>query len=131
MRGKAERMLADEALDALDVAGLESRDDPHVVLDRARLARYLLAHRHGADRAHVDEQVLGHLVDQPAAAEPDDRLVELDVRLRVLVRMLFRLLGLELVEDMPQAGDVLRPGPLGGEPRRHALQRRPDEDQAR
>src|SRR5215213_5994363 len=128
VRGKAERMLADEALGAFDVAGLERRDDLHVVLDRAPGA-VLLAHRHGADGAHVDEQVLGHLLDQPAAAEPDDGLVKLDVRLRVLVRMLFGLLGLELVEDVPQAGDVFGPGPLGGEPCRHALERRPDEDQ--
>jgi hypothetical protein len=80
MSGEAERVVADEAFRGFDVARFKCRDDLHVVLDRAPRA-VLLPHRHCPDRPHVDEKVLRHFLDQPAAAEPDDGLVEADVRL--------------------------------------------------
>ena len=54
----------------------------HVIDDRTRRPVFLMD-RDPADRAHVDEQILGHFGEQRAAAHPDDRLMKGDVRIRI------------------------------------------------
>ena len=89
LAGKVERMLADQPLGELGIAPLERLDDAHMIDDRARGA-VALRNRHLADRADMDEQVFDGLPHQVGAGEPDDRLVERDVGLRILVDVLGR-----------------------------------------
>ena len=58
--GQIERVVADQALGELGVAGLERLDDVHVVDDRA-LGAIVLADHAAADRAHVHEQAVGQV----------------------------------------------------------------------
>ena len=127
VRGKVERMLADQSLGELGVAALERLDDAHVIDDRARGA-VGLRNRHPANRAHVDEQVLDRLAHEMRARQPDDRLVERDIGVGVLVDVLGRRRIAEFVEHRAQAGDVLVARVDGGKPRGHALERRPHLD---
>src|SRR3546814_6984496 len=71
----------------LGFAALQRLDDGEMVHYRA-VGAIVLADGRLPNRAHVDEQVLGQLVDPLAAAEPDARLVEGDISLRVLVHVL-------------------------------------------
>src|SRR3954451_398592 len=121
------RVLADLLAGALGIARFDRFDDVHVILDRAA---HPVAFRHGAlaDGAHMEEQPVGDVLEQPAAAELENALVEGYVGFRIFVDM-----GLELVlavarQGAPQAGDLLVRGMFAGKPRRHAFERRPDGD---
>ena len=127
MRGEPERVLARQPLGEFGVAPLERLDDPHMVRDRTRRP-VVLVDRDLADRAHVDEQVFGHFGEQRAAAHLDDRLVKGDVRLGIIVQPLVLVSGAELGHQAAQPGDIRVGGALGGEPRRHAFERRHDRD---
>src|SRR3712207_2952480 len=61
--GQPQCVVSDQALGELGVPRLERLDDVHVVDDRA-LGPIVLADGATADRAHVDQQVLGHVQDQ-------------------------------------------------------------------
>src|SRR5207302_3321981 len=80
MRGEPQRVLARQTLGQLGLAPLQRLDDPHMVGNRTRRA-VVLMDRDLADRAHVDEQILGHVGKQCTAAHLDDRLLEGGVRL--------------------------------------------------
>src|SRR5262249_13205298 len=82
--GEVQRVVADEAVGDLAVAGLERFDDVHVVDDRA-LGPVVVADGPAADRAHVHQKVLDELQDHRRLAELDDPLVEAQVGDRVLV----------------------------------------------
>ena len=60
--------------------------------------------------------------------ELDDRLMERDVRIRVLVQVLGRRRAVKLVEHVAQRADAFIRRVDRGEPRRHALERRADFD---
>ena len=78
----------------------------------------------------MHQQVAGQVRDHRAVAKRNDLLVEADIGFRVLVEMLVRLAVEELREGATQAGQILVRGGGAGEPRRHALQRRPGLDHA-
>ena len=124
MVGEAERVLAHESFGLVGIATLEGRDDVEVVLHAAPGA-VVLAHGDGADRAHVEEQRVGDLAHQRAAAEADDRLVERHVGLRILVQMRRRV-GVERVKQVAKLAQLGVAGALGGEPRGQALDGGPD-----
>src|SRR4029453_14875257 len=127
VRGEVERMLAHEALRELGVASLQSLDDAHMVDDRA-LSAIAARDRHPADRAHMDEKILDRLAHEVRAGKPDDRLVERDVRIRIVVDVLGRRRAAELVEHVAQRPDVLGGGVDRRKGPRHALERRPHFD---
>src|SRR5919108_3988740 len=81
--GQIERVLADEALRELRVAGLERLDDVHVVDDRALRAAVFADHA-AANGPHMHEEARHQAADFGGTAELDDALVEAQVCLRVL-----------------------------------------------
>ena len=93
-----------------------------------RAARSLLRNGHPADGAHVDEEILDRLAHEMRAREPDDRLVERDVGVGVLVDVLGRRRVAEFVEHGAQRRDVRVRRVQRREPRGHALERRPHLD---
>ena len=116
------------ALGKLRVARLERFDDGHVVDDRAARA-ILLRDGPRPYRSHVKEEILGDLRQQIAAAQAEQRLVERDVGLGVLVDPgLGRAVLVERGEHLAQGGDLPRGRVFDDEPCRHALQRRPHRD---
>src|SRR5204863_4652686 len=127
MAVKPHRVLADLFLGALGIARFDRFDDMRVILDRPA---HPVAFRHGAlaDGAHMEEQPVGNVLEQPAAAKLENALVEGDIGLGIFVDM-----GPELVlaiawQGAAQRGDLLLARVLAGKPRRHALERRPDGD---
>src|SRR5579864_9671193 len=127
MRGKIERVLPRQRLGALGIAPLQRLDDLHVIDDRA-LRAIVLADRRLANRAHMNEQVLGHVGEELITRQPDDRLMELDVGFRILVEMSLGRAILELVEEAAQPGDFFVRGMLRDQASRETLERRPDTD---
>src|SRR5690348_15287324 len=63
VRGQIERVLAGEPFGELGVAPLERLDDLQMVDDRARRP-VVLRNRGATDRAHVQEQIVGRVLDQ-------------------------------------------------------------------
>src|SRR6185437_15648641 len=120
MRGKIERVLAGEALGLLGVAPLQRLDDIHVVGNRAPGA-ILLTDRRLADGADMDEEILGGALDGLIARKGDDRLMEFDVGGGIFVKMRFRRVRLEIMEELAQLGDLAVRRALGNEARGHAL----------
>src|SRR5215471_5121890 len=128
MRGEIERVLAREFLGEFGISSLQGLDDVEMINDGA-LGAIVLADRHLPDRAHVDEEIFGHLRDHLIAAHLDDRLVELDVRIGIFVKMaLGRMSALELVKEMPEGRDLRIGGAQGDKPRGKAFKRRPHLD---
>ena len=128
MSAEIEGVLSHEAFGQLRVAGFERFDDGHVIDDRAARA-ILLGNGAHPNGAHVKEQVFGDLEEQIALAQPEQRLVEGNVGLGVLVDPgLGGAVRVERREHRPQGGDLLVGGILDDQPCRHALQRRPHRD---
>src|SRR6516162_9264785 len=127
MRGEPQRMLARQPRGEFRVAPFERLDDPHMIRDRTRRPVFLMD-RDLADRAHVDEQVFRHFGEQGAAAHLDDRLMKGDVRIRVLGEPLAVVAGAEFGHQPTQVGNFRVGSALGGEPRRHAFERRHNRD---
>src|SRR5215204_5320692 len=122
---KPQRVLADEALGKRRVASLQGLDDRHVVADRA-LGAVVIEDRPVPDRLDVEKEVAGHGLEQLRAAEADQRLVEGDVRRRVLVHVLAGDVTVaEALEEDPQRRDLGVARALGDEAGRHAFERRP------
>ena len=99
----------------------------HVVDDRA-LGAIALADRVLADGAHVQEQVVGEAVEHLALPHAEDRLVEADIGLGVLVDPGLDLPLRELAEHLPEAPDLRVRAVQGRKARGHALQGRPRGD---
>jgi len=97
MRGQSHCVFAHQPLGRVGVALLQRGDDGAVIDDGA-LCAIVVGHRNGANRAHVDEQIVGQAGHQLHAAHSDDRLVEPHVRLRVF-RDLLRRVFLEHVDE--------------------------------
>src|SRR5580704_1129649 len=127
MRGEPQGVLACQPLGVLGVAAFERIDDPEMVGNRARRAVFLMD-RDLADRTHVDEQVFRHLGEQRAAAHFDNRLMEGDVRIGIFSEPLTVVSGAEFGHQPAQIGNLRVGSALGGEPRRHAFERRHDSD---
>src|SRR6185312_2698231 len=125
MRGEIERVLPGQSFRELGVPPLQRLDDLHMINDGTGRA-VVLADGDLANGADMDEQVLGHVDDELAAAHADDRLVKPDIGLRVLVELALGRLILEVVEEVAQRRDLLVRGVERDEPRRQALERRPD-----
>ena len=126
MRRQPHRVLAHQPLGQVGVAPLQCGDDVAMIGDRA-LRPVVLRHRHRADRAHVDEQVVGQAGHQLDAAHADDRLVELHVGARVFADLLRRVL-LEHIDQGVQFRQLRLGHARRGEAGGHALDRRPDGD---
>src|SRR3546814_8713837 len=94
MRREVECVLAHERLGLFRLAALQGLDDGEMVHHGA-VGPIVLADGRLPYGPHVDEEVLGHLLDHLAAAEADDRLVKGDVRLGVLVHVLVGMAALE------------------------------------
>src|SRR5215218_9056770 len=100
--GQTKRMLAHQVLGTLSVARLKGLDDVHVVADGA-IDPVFFADRLAADHPHVGEEVLGQTDEYLVAAQLDDRLVEVDIDLGVLIELGVQLVVLEGGEDAPEA----------------------------
>ena len=126
MRRKVERMLAGQLFRELRVALLEGVDHIEMLDDRA-LCAVVLPDRHLPDGADMDEQVFRHIADQLIAAEPDDRLMESDVGVGVVIEVAFGRMAvlLELVEQVAQAGNLGIGGLQRDQARGKALECRP------
>src|SRR5690606_37104409 len=88
----------------------------------------LLENRAVADSANMEEQPVRKLSDQLALAEPDDRLMKANVCIRVLAHLAGDLVRGEGVDQSVKARDLIVAGLLRCQPRRHALECRPDRD---
>ena len=124
MRAQIEAVLTDQALGQLGVPVLQRLDDVHMVDHRPRHP-VILEDSAYPDRAHVKEQVLGHLRQKLAVTHFDDRLMESDIDFRILVDLGLCLAVFEGDEHVAKRRDLGVVGLKRDEPRRHALERRP------
>src|ERR1035437_7801075 len=120
-------MVPNQAFGQVRVALLERLDDVHVVDDRA-FETTVLGDRAMPDGANMDQDTLGGAPQRLAAGELDDALVEPEVRVRVLVEVGRNATAVEGGKDRSQRGNRRLAGVEGDEPRGHALERRPDDD---
>ena len=121
------RVLPHQPLGPVRIARLQRGDDVAMIGDRA-LRAVVLRHRHRAHRTHVDEQVVGQAGHQPDAAHADDRLVELPCWRREY--SLICPVGSSSNASTSARSSGISAGvtPRRGQPRGHALDRRPDGD---
>src|SRR5580704_13272590 len=70
MRGQSHRVFAHQPLGCVGITLLQGGDDGAMIDDGA-LCTIVLGHRYGANRAHVDEQVVGQAGHQLHAAHSD------------------------------------------------------------
>src|SRR3546814_14971537 len=101
---------------------------PYTTLFRSALGAVELADGARPDALHVQEQPVFGLLQQRAAAQLEDLLVELDVAVGILVDVRLHLPVLEGGEDLAQRGDLGVARLLGDEAAGHALERRPEGD---
>src|ERR1700722_18863334 len=101
-----QRVLAREPLRQLGIALLERLDDAQMVDDRTRRA-VALRDRHPANGPYVDEDVLDRIENDLRLRQLDNRLMERDVRVRVLGNVLGGRRVLEIVAHMAAVCDLL------------------------
>ena len=84
--GKIQGMLSGQALGEFGIAFLEGFNNVDMVNDGSP-GTIIFIDRPHPNRAHVDKQILGHLVEQVAMTDIEQRLMKANIRFRVFINM--------------------------------------------